>query len=214
MNVPSFELIGARTGNCQRVAIALAETGLSFRVRRIDLERGDQRSLAHVALNPAGKVPVLRVRESGGELVLSQSNAILLYLAGQAPGVLLPLQPAAHALALERFFYFVTDVIAVSHAGFSLRSGHMRQNASATAALEERALAGVTFAAQFVATAPFMGGAQFSLADICAWTIVQSLRRHLDWAATPALAQWFDRVGARSSIRRGMQAFDRPLAQA
>jgi glutathione S-transferase len=56
---PDLELHGAKTGNCLRAAIGLSEAGLTYRIRHLDLRRGDQRDRAHLALNPEEKVPVL-----------------------------------------------------------------------------------------------------------------------------------------------------------
>ncbi len=58
------------------------------------------------------KVPTLIDRSVGGEpFVLTQSNAIALYAADKAPGTLLPEDPLARIIALERHIYFVTDAI-------------------------------------------------------------------------------------------------------
>src|SRR5215470_10249147 len=84
-----IELHGAKTGNCLRVAIGLEVCATPYRVVKVDLAGGEQRSAAHLALNPAGKVPTLVERSSHAPtFVLSQSNAILLYLAKRARRIL------------------------------------------------------------------------------------------------------------------------------
>lgn len=201
----AVELIGALTGNCLRVAIAFEEAGLPYRVRRLDLRQGEQRSAVHLALNPAGKVPTIIDRSAGTDLVLSQSNAILLYAAERRPGLLLPPEPAGRAIAFERFFYFLTDAIAVSHAAFFLRSTGDR---TANIALDARSIAAVQQADHFVAGAPFMAGETFSIADIAAYTIAAASKRHIDWEAAPNLMRWFGEIGKRPSVQRGMSAFD------
>jgi hypothetical protein len=55
----TYELVGARTGNCLRAAIALEAAGMFYTVRRLDLAAGEQHGYPHLALNPAGRVPVL-----------------------------------------------------------------------------------------------------------------------------------------------------------
>jgi GSH-dependent disulfide-bond oxidoreductase len=91
---PELELYGAKTGNSLRAAIGLSEAGLSYRIRHVDLQSGEQRGRAHLALNPAGKVPVLVVRSSAATstTVVTQSNAILFYAAERSPDRLLPPQ--------------------------------------------------------------------------------------------------------------------------
>ena len=200
-----IELIGARTGNCLRVAIAFEEADLPYQVRLLDLRQGEQHDPAHLALNPAGKVPTIIDHLGETDLILSQSNAILLYAAELKPGRLLPLKETDRAIALERYFYFLTDVIAVSHSAFFLRS--LGSHAASTA-LDERSNAALRDAARFVKATRDMGGESFSLADIAAFTIASVNRRHIDWNADAHLKRWFDEVEQRPSARRGMKAFE------
>jgi GSH-dependent disulfide-bond oxidoreductase len=202
-----LELYGARTGNCRRAAISLEEAGLAYRVRPVDLSDGAQRSPAHLALNPAGKVPVLVARSTTGEpdFVLTQSNAIAFYAEERAPGRLLP--PAgsfARARALEAFFYFTTDVIALNGAAFFLGSQKLQQAADQ---LTERYLGALRDCERFVSEAGFMGGDRFSIADIAAYTIITAVRSQLPWDRSTRLAAWLERIGERPAVQRGMTAF-------
>ena len=100
----TLELYGAQTGNCIRAAIALEEAGLSYTPKLVDLSSGAQRGVDHLALNPAGKVPVLVEKEEDREpFILTQSNAIILYAAGKAAGRL-PENDRDRAIVFERFF--------------------------------------------------------------------------------------------------------------
>src|SRR5258705_6159698 len=119
----SVELYGAKTGNCLRVSVALEEAEIPYIVRKLDLRRSEHRTPEHLSRNPVGKVPTLVERfRDGRVLTLSQSNAILMYAPEGSPPRLLPSDTAERALVLERFFYFVTDVIAMSHAAFATRN--------------------------------------------------------------------------------------------
>jgi glutathione S-transferase len=64
-----------------RVLLTLEVKGLSYESRLIQFSRGDHRSPEHLALNPRGKVPVLR----DGNYVLSESLAIMAYLDRKHP---------------------------------------------------------------------------------------------------------------------------------
>lgn len=73
---------GAPTANCQRVEITLAVMGLPFMKQVVDRAGGETNTEAFRALNPARAVPVIVDPDGPGEpIVLSQSGAILLYLA-------------------------------------------------------------------------------------------------------------------------------------
>ena len=202
-----LELYGAQTGNCIRAAIALEEAGLAYTSKLVDLSHGEHTGFDHLALNPAGKVPVLVEKEEGREpFILTQSNAIILYAAEKAAGRLLPENDRDRATALERFFFFVTDVIAVSHAGFSLRATSARDGQTI---LEDRVLATLETAERYVVHDEFMAGKTFSAADIAGFTITQSVKSDLPWSKLPNLRRWFERIEGRPAVKRGLQAFNR-----
>lgn len=200
----TIELYGALTGNCIRAAMALEEAGLSYAVKRVNLAGAEHQSDEYLALNAFGKVPVLVEHRSDGDFVLAQSNAIMMFAAERSGGRLLPSAPLARARVLERFFYFLTDVIAVNHGAFRLRlmgagahAAHI--NGLARAALERSEL--------FLHASPFMAGDAFSLADIAAFSFASSLGDAFPWEAHPVLARWFEMVAARPGVIDGLAAF-------
>src|SRR5258705_2623810 len=82
----SVELYGAKTGNCLRVSVALEEAEIPYIVRKLDLRQSEHRTPEHLSRNPLGKVPTLVERfRDGRALILSQSNAILMYAAEGSP---------------------------------------------------------------------------------------------------------------------------------
>lgn len=82
----------------QRAAIALAEKGVRFERRTVDLA---DKPAWFRAVSPLGKVPLLIARDGGGrETVLFESAAICEYLEETAPGPRLhPDDPLARARA-------------------------------------------------------------------------------------------------------------------
>jgi GST-like protein len=199
-----IELYGANTGNSLRAAIALEESGIAYTARRLDLYAQEHRGPAFLALNPAGKVPTLIDHGTTPTLVINQSNAIIQYADAQAPGRLAPAQPGpARIRVIDRYFFFVTDVIAPSHAAFFL---HQAGQDKAAAIIDLRVIEQLTYAESFL-TAGYMAGEQFSMADISAFTIVTAFRDRLEWKELPQLSHWFDSVEARPAVQRGLNAF-------
>ena len=199
-----IELYGANTGNSLRAAIALEESGIAYTARRLDLYAQEHRGPAFLALNPAGKVPTLIDHGTTPVLVINQSNAIIQYADTQAPGRLAPAQPGpARIRVIDRYFFFVTDVIAPSHAAFFL---HQAGQGKAAAIIDRRVIEQLTYAESFL-TAGFMAGEQFSMADISAFTIATAFRDRLEWKELPQLSRWFDSVEARPAVQRGLNAF-------
>lgn len=203
----ALELHGAQTGNCLRVAVALEELGLPYAAHKLDLGGGEHRREPFLALNPDGRVPLLVDRSDPDDpLVIAQSNAILLHLCDRRPGVLLPTDDVrSRAIVLERFFYFVTDVIAANFSAFYLK----RSGASAEAAgqLSARSISAIESAERFLAESRYMAGDTFSLADVVAVTIVHASRDAIAWTDHPLLARWHDESRQRPAVLRGMQAF-------
>jgi len=199
-------LHGAPTGNCFRAAIALSEAALPFAVQRIQLRHGEHKQAGYLAVNPLGQVPALAIPEHDGPgSFLTQSNAIMFYAAEAAPAAgLLGGTPMARAKVLERFFYFLTEVIAPSHASFRLK------NASASGAaqiLDDQFLSRLAYAEHFLLAQPYMAGDTFTLADIAAFTTAYAYREVVDWPALPRLRAWYSHVARRPGIQRGMNAF-------
>ncbi|WP_433740664.1 glutathione S-transferase family protein [Pseudomonas putida] len=199
-----IELYGAPTGNTIRAAIALEEANIAFTARALDLRAGEHRDPAFLALNPAGKVPTLIDSTVTPALVINQSNAIIQYADSKAPGRLSPAQPGPERhKVFDRYFFFVTDIIAPSHAAFFLRQQGMNEAAEL---IDRRMLDQFSLAETFL-TEGFMAGDQFSMADISAFTMITSIRDRLDWKTLPRLTRWFDTVSARPAVQRGLKAF-------
>jgi GSH-dependent disulfide-bond oxidoreductase len=206
----SIELYGMRTGNCFRAAIALEEAGIPYLARWYDPRKPGDDEASYLRLNPTGKVPTLVDHgATGGPFVLTQSNAIVLYAGERAPDRLFSEDSlTGRARVFERFFYFVTDVIAPSHAGFYLRS---QNEPRAVNLLTERSLTAIENAERFLSVGLFMAGDSFSIADIAALTIVGAMKNELPWNRLSALKRWFSMVQERPAIKRGAAAFNAPV---
>jgi GSH-dependent disulfide-bond oxidoreductase len=205
----SIELYGMRTGNCFRAAMALEEAGIPYLARWYDPRHPGGGEASYLRLNPTGKVPTLVDHgAAGGPFVLTQSNAIVLYAGEKAPDQLFSEDGlTGRARVFERFFYFVTDVIAPSHAAFYLRS---QNEPRAVNLLTERSLTAIENAERFLSVGPFMAGDSFSIADIAAFTIVSATKDELPWSRLSALERWFSVIQERPAIKRGTAAFNAP----
>jgi len=95
------------SGHAHRVELLLRALGLDYAF--VDAPRPVRTGAAFRALNPLGQIPVLR----DGELVLADSNAILVYLAKRydAGGTWLP-EGAAEAAAVQRWLSVAAGEVA------------------------------------------------------------------------------------------------------
>lgn len=65
------------SGNCYKVRLMLSLLGLQFETVPVDIVKGEQKSQEFLQINPRAEVPVL----TDGELIITDSQAILVYLA-------------------------------------------------------------------------------------------------------------------------------------
>jgi glutathione S-transferase len=86
----------------------LEELGVPFRVKTIDIRKGEQKEPAYLRLNPAGKVPTL----TDGEVVVSENPAIAIYLADRyGYGTLAPRIDEADRGPYLKWMVFSTAVV-------------------------------------------------------------------------------------------------------
>src|SRR6201996_5073695 len=91
------------------------ELGVPFKVKTIDIKKGEQKTPAYLKLNPAGKVPTL----TDGDVVVSENPAIAIYLADRyGYGTLAPrIEDAARGPYLKWMVFStaVVDPVATLH---------------------------------------------------------------------------------------------------
>ena len=68
------------TINCRKVLAGLKMIGADHTLTKIDYFQGEQKSPEYVAINPMAAIPAMR----DGDLMLNESNAILMYAADKA----------------------------------------------------------------------------------------------------------------------------------
>jgi GST-like protein len=104
----TYTLYGHRRSGSLAVEMALAEIGVDYRVRDVDLEAEAQRGDDYAAVNPQRKVPALVT--PAGE-TLTESVAILLTLDQRHPGAgLLPKDETERARALRWLLFIATEI--------------------------------------------------------------------------------------------------------
>lgn len=92
-----------------RAVWALEEAGVEYNFIRVDLAKGEQKQPAFLKVHPSGKVPVL----VDGDLVLSESSAICIYIGDKFPqsGLVPPVSdPVNRAYYLQWCFFAMTEL--------------------------------------------------------------------------------------------------------
>lgn len=130
----------------------------------VDLRAGAQRSAAFLALNPFAQVPVIE----DGDVVVADSNAILIYLAAEyGQGRWLPTDGRTLA-ELQRWFSVAAGPLA--HGAAAARIHHLYGRSGDITPARQRAHALLASMNAHLEGRPFLLGAQLSLADIANYT--------------------------------------------
>lgn len=196
-----LKLYACANSRSLRAAWALEEAGADYEYVPVDLFKGEGRTPQFLALNPAGKVPVL----VDGDLTLTESAAIVAYIGDKFPASgLLPSASAARADCLRWMFYATTELEqplwSIAKHRFALP--------------KEKRIAGMEDTArwEFAAAARVLNGALGKRTFICgdAFTGADILLGHtLAWARSakvalesPALTAYLERLYARPALTR------------
>jgi glutathione S-transferase len=182
--------------NPQKITFALNELGLDCELVPVDLAKGEHRRPAFLAINPAGRVPVL----VDGDLRLSESQAILAYL-GEKTGRLWPQSPAGRAVALQWLFYLAHHIMpAAGQAALPLRariSGIAPDEAAATQG-RGQLNAALPVVEASLANNEWLLGAEFTLVD-CAYCPILNVidKAGFSFAEFPRVGGYLERLRAR-----------------
>ena len=202
---PLLEVHAFATPNSVKVPIALEELGLSYTLHGINIRKGEQKAADFLALNPNGNVPVLvdRTRQ-GNPLVLTESAAILVYLAEQT-GQLLPAGGDARARVFEQLFFHASGLSpAFGQSGFFQRfAAEPQPLAIERFSSEAKRTLGVLDGV--LASRPFVAGEAFTIADIAhfGWLWRRAFAG-VSFDDTPNVARWYEAIAARPAVQRGI----------
>lgn len=107
MEAKKIKLYGTPPTRVLRAMWLLNELGLEYELVPVDLPRGEHLRPEFLAVNPAGRVPVL----VDGDVVLAESVAIQLYLADKHPEAgLIPRTVEERAEMYRWLFFMVTEI--------------------------------------------------------------------------------------------------------
>mgnify|MGYP003385768563 CR=1 FL=1 len=161
-----IDIYAFATPNSVKVPIALEELGLDYVLHAVNIRAGGQKSPDFVALNPNAKVPVLVDPDAvDGPLILTESAAILVYLA-EKTGHLLPASGPARARVFEQLFFHASGLgVAFGNAGY-FRKLAPEPNPMAIERFGNEAQRIITVLDGVLAQHRFVAGDELSIADI------------------------------------------------
>jgi GST-like protein len=193
------------TPNGWKISIALEEMGLAYRVKPVDIGRGEQFAPDFLAISPNGRMPAIVDDEpagGGGPLAIFESGAILLYLAEKS-GRFLPRDVRGRSDVLAWLFWQVGGLgpMLGQHGHFRLYAPEKIPYAIERYERETNRLYGVL--ERRLAGREHICG-EYSIADMACWPwVVTHKAQGIDLAGFPEVARWYAALKERPALRRG-----------
>ena len=196
------------TPNGHKITIFLEEAGLAYRIKPVDIAKGDQFKPEFLAISPNNRMPAIIDRapsDAGPEITVFESGAILLYLA-EKTGRLIPADPRGRLRVLQWLFWQVGGLGPMAG-----QNHHFARYAPARipyAIDRYRNETGRLYAVldRELSRSPYLAG-DYSIADIACYPwIVPHEDQGQDIADFPHLKRWFNSIKARSAVVRAYAA--------
>jgi GST-like protein len=202
-----IEVYSWATPNGHKVHIMLEECGLPYRAHGVNIGSGAQFAPEFLAISPNNKIPAIVDPDGpdGQPISLFESGAILLYLAAKT-GLFMPADVRSKYQVLEWLMFQMGGVgpmLGQAH-HFRLYAPDKLPYAIERYTNEARRLYGVMD--RRLARSTYIAGPEYSIADIAIFPWLRSWKNQgIDWAEYPHLKGWFDEIGARPAVRRGVE---------
>lgn len=196
--------------NARKPLLIAHEIGIALEIVNVDVRKGENRTPEFLAKNPNGQMPLLE----DGDFLLSESNAIALYLASLRPEKgLLPSDPKALAHVHQWLFWQTAswgpafgDVVyeRLLKGMFGLGEPNAEK---VDAALKKIARLSKVLN-QALEGKTFLVGGQLSVADLCvaSWAMYRE-PASIDLKPYPALLAWLTRIEERDSWKATAPTF-------
>jgi len=193
-------------GSASLVAhMALEEAGVPYKLKFIDMDKGEHRTPDYLTLNPHGKVPALAL-DGGG--VMYETNAIAMYIADRHPqSGLAPAVADPDRAVYTQWMFHLTNSIQPLYLLFyyperhTTNSGHLEE--IKTKAMEQIGEAWDRVERGLAAKGPYMLGERFSAADLPVVMLSNWQQAQPEMLTKrPNLRRLAELVSARPAVRR------------
>jgi GST-like protein len=190
--------------------LALGHTGAEYDAWLINIREGEQFGSGFVQVNPNSKIPALMDRGGPTLIPVFESGAILIYLAEKF-GAFLPTEPAARARCLSWLMWQMGSApyLGGGFGHFYAYAPTKIEYAIDRFAMEVKRQLDVLD--RRLADSEYLGGADYTIADIAVWPWYGTLVKGLVYEAGEFLQvseyrnvlRWTDAIGERPAVQRG-----------
>ena len=194
------------TPNGHKIHIMLEETGLPYKVIPVDIGAGDQFKPEFLKISPNNKMPAMVDHDGPGgkPMALAESGAILFYLASKT-GKFLPKDARKRYDTMQWLFFQMAHIGPMfgqanhfnNYAKDNIQYAKDRYNNESVRlyrVLDNRLRASA-----------WVGCDEYTVADMAIYPWVARHEWHrVDLAAFPNVKRWYDALGKRPAVAKGM----------
>ena len=200
-----IELHTWTTPNGRKVSVMLEECGLPYTAHKVNIGQNEQFKPEFLAISPNNRIPAIVDSDGpdGKPFHLFESGAILVYLAGKT-GKFLPTSTKGKYEALQWLMWQMGGVGPMfGQAHHFLRAAPEQVPYGIKRYTDEaRRLYGVLD--RRLAEAAYLAG-EYSIADIATYPWIARHEWHkVDLVEFPNVKRWYDTIGRRPAVVRGM----------
>jgi len=199
------------TPNGHKVSILIAELRLENEVVAVDINAGDQFDPDFLKLSPNNRIPAIvdhHPADGGAPVPVFETGAIMIYLAEKEdrflPG---PDNIRSRKSVMEWLMWQVGGLGPMAGQAHHFRQAMGGEDVPYGVerySKEVRRLYGVMD--RRLAENEWLGGAEYSIADMACWPWARPSRRQgIDKAEFPNVKRWFETMSARPGVQVGME---------
>ena len=198
-----IDLYTASTPNGWKVSITLEELSIPYKVKEIDLIKGDQKKKSFLKINPNGRIPAI-IDRNENNLAIFESGAIMIYLA-EKESKLLPSDPAGRSEVLQWLMFQMGGIGPMMGQANVFYRYFPEKIQSVIDRYQNESKRLFTVIDKHLEKNHYLAK-DFSIADIANWSWI---RIH-EWSGVaiddlPNLRRWMEEMNARPSFKKGIE---------
>lgn len=206
-----IDLYSWATPNGHKAHIMLEETGLPYRLHKVDIGKGEQLRPEYLAINPNGKIPAIIDNDGPGRgpITLFESGAILIYLA-EKTGKFLPIDKRRRYDVLQWLMFQMASIGPMYGQAWHFRSVAPERIPYAVNRYTNEVTRLLRVMELRLRESAYLGDSEYSIADIAAWPWVKGSEKYgQDMRDFPHVARWIATIAERPAVQRGLNALSK-----
>jgi len=203
-----IELHTWATPNGRKVSIMLEELGLDYSVHEVDIREGRQHEPAFLEISPNNRIPGIIDSEApdGRPIKMFETGAILIYLAEKTGSELYPTDFRKRMVCLQWLMWQMGGVGPMFGQAHHFMFNPKEEVPYAVERYHNEAKRLYRVMNKRLGEAAYLGGDDYTIADIATFPWVDRFRRHqVALEDYPDVLRWHTELWERPAVKKGME---------